>query len=136
MKLKLNHLYQNYLDERKLYYVSEWSDKEVLVEEFKQVDSPYYPYVYEDEDCTSELDVFESMLSNGHIRDLGLLSDTDFSFQEVYNIIDKYHFGNNTNMVLVKNRTKQLNKELKSIDYTVDVNTFIALAKKYKELIK
>lgn len=136
MKLKLNHLYQNYLDERKLYYVGEWSDKEVLVEEFKQVDSPYYPYVYEDEDCTSELDVFESMLSNGHIRDLGLLSDTDFSFQEVYNIIDKRHFGNNTNMVLVKDRTKQLNKELKSIDYTVDVNTFIALAKKYKELIK
>ena len=136
MKLKLNHLYQNYLDERKLYYVGEWSDKEVLVEEFKQVDSPYYPYVYEDEDCTSELDVFESMLSNGHIVDLGLLSETDFSFQEVYNIIDKRHFGNNTNMVLVKDRTKQLNKELKSIDYVVDVNTFIALAKKYKELIK
>lgn len=136
MKLKLNHLYQNYLDERKLYYVSEWSDKKVLVEEFKQVDSPYYPYVYEDEGCTSELDIFESMLSNGHVVDLGLLSDTDFSFQEVYNTIENYHFGNNTNMVLVKDRTKQLNKELKSIDYIVDVNTFIALAKKYKELIE
>lgn len=134
-KLQLNHLYQNYLDDRRLYYISKWSDGEILVEEFKQVESKHYPYVYEDEGCTSELDIFESMLSNGHIKDLGKLEDTDFSFQEVYNEIDNYHFGNNTNKVIVKNRTKQLNEELKSINYIVDVNTFITLAKKYKELI-
>lgn len=136
LKLQLNHLYQNQLDDRKLYFVSEWSDGTVLLEEFKQVECKQYPYVYEDEDYTSELDIFESMLSNGHIIDLGKLEDTDFSFQEVYNEIDNYHFGNNTNKVIVKNRTKQLNDDLKSLNYIVDINTFIALSKKYKELIK
>ena len=136
LKLQLNHLYQNQLDDRKLYFVSEWSDGTVLLEEFKQVECKQYPYVYEDEDCTSELDIFENMLSNGHIKDLGKLEDTDFSFQEVYNEIDDYHFGNNTNKVILKNRTKQLNDDLKSLNYIVDINTFIALSKKYKELIK
>ena len=136
MKLKLNHLYQNHLDERKLYYFSEWSGKTYLVEEFKQVESPYYPYVYEDEDYTSELDIFESMLSNGHVIDLGELSETEYSFQEVYNEIESYHFGNNTNRVLVRNRTKDLFKELKELNNIVDIDTFISLAKKYKELIK
>ena len=136
MKLKPNHLYQNCLDNRKLYYFSEWSDKTLLVEEFKQVDSPYYPYVYEDEDYTSDLDVFESMLSNGHIIDLGLLSETDFSFQEVYNEVYNYHFGNSTNKVLVRNRMNDLIEELKKLDNVVNVDNFISLAKKYKELIK
>ena len=131
---KLNHLYYNYLDDRLLYYVSNWSD-EILVEIFKRCDEKYYTFVYED-DGLFDLDTFNSMIPNGHIRDLGLLSETDYSFQEVYNVIDNRHFGNNTNMVLVRNREKELNNELKSIDYIVDVNTFKVLAKKYHELFE
>ena len=133
-KLELEHVYQNYLDDRKLYYVSKWSGGEVIVEEFIQSESKYYPYVYEDEDYTTDLEIFENMLSNGHIRDLGLLGDSGFAFQEVYNNIDGRWFGYNTNMVLVKDRTKDLYDEICKLD-KMDIDSFLSLARKYKELL-
>lgn len=134
-KYKLNHLYQNKTDKTSLYYISEWSSGEILVEEFKQVEDPYYSYVYEDTDFIVSLDDFENLIIE-HVIDLGELESTDYSFKTVFNQIQQRHFGSNTDKVLVKDRTNDLIWELDHSNDIAKVDVFLSLAKKYHELIE
>ena len=121
-----------------LFYPTLWDDNTILVEAWKRYTSPKYNFVFEDAGLITSEEMSD-LIKNKRLKKLGILSKTKYNFKKVYNEEEGRYFGENTNKVLVEDRSEELKKYLDKLKFqgkSMTYSKFCFLVNKYWEIFK